>query len=83
MFGTGRFPYENERENMNETAYVYKPVATVVGMIADGMSVEGILKSFPDLEIGDITEALRLRKSVSAETSILKYLMKKEVYFIR
>ena len=34
------------------------PVATVVGMIADGMSEEGILKAFPDLEPEDIREAL-------------------------
>ena len=31
------------------------PVATVVGMIADGMSTEEILKAFPDLEREDIT----------------------------
>jgi len=35
------------------------PVATVVGMIADGMSTEEILKTFPDLEREDIQEALR------------------------
>ncbi|MHC1610377.1 MAG: DUF433 domain-containing protein [Candidatus Methanospirareceae archaeon] len=35
------------------------PVATVVGMVADGMSMEEILKSFPDLEREDIQEALR------------------------
>ncbi|MBE0516156.1 MAG: DUF433 domain-containing protein [Methanophagales archaeon] len=35
------------------------PVATVVGMIADGMSTEEILKAFPDLEPEDIQEALR------------------------
>ena len=35
------------------------PVATVVGMVADGMKEEEILKSFPDLEPGDIREALR------------------------
>jgi uncharacterized protein (DUF433 family) len=35
------------------------PVATVVGMVADGMKEEEILKSFPDLETGDIREALR------------------------
>ena len=35
------------------------PVATVVGMVADGMSTEEILKSFPDLEREDIQEALR------------------------
>ena len=35
------------------------PVATVVGMVADGMSDEEILKAFPDLEREDIQEALR------------------------
>ncbi|MBM3190121.1 MAG: DUF433 domain-containing protein [Chloroflexi bacterium] len=35
------------------------PVATVVGMIADGMTEEEILKAFPDLEREDIREALR------------------------
>ncbi len=35
------------------------PVATVVGMIADGMTVEEILMAYPDLEREDIQEALR------------------------
>lgn len=35
------------------------PVATVVGMVADGMSTDEILAGFPYLESGDITEALR------------------------
>ena len=35
------------------------PVATVVGMLADGMSADGILDTFPDLEPDDVTEALR------------------------
>ena len=34
------------------------PVATIVGMIADGMAEEEILKAFPDLEQEDIHEAL-------------------------
>ena len=34
------------------------PVATVVGMIADGMSEEEILKAYPDLETEDIHQAL-------------------------
>jgi len=34
------------------------PVATVVGMVADGMNEDEILKSFPDLEREDIREAL-------------------------
>ena len=35
------------------------PVATVVGMIADGMSVDEILGEFPYLEAEDIRQALR------------------------
>jgi uncharacterized protein (DUF433 family) len=35
------------------------PVATVVGMVADGMSVEEILADFPQLSGEDIAEALR------------------------
>jgi uncharacterized protein (DUF433 family) len=35
------------------------PVATVVGMIADGMAEDEILKAYPDLEREDLQEALR------------------------
>ena len=35
------------------------PVATVVGMVADGMSPQEILEAYPDLEADDIREALR------------------------
>lgn len=35
------------------------PVATVVGMVADGMTVEEILDDFDYLEREDIAEALR------------------------
>ncbi len=35
------------------------PVATVVGMVADGMTVEEIVADFPYLEPEDVTEALR------------------------
>ena len=35
------------------------PVATVVGMLADGMSDAEILASYPDLEAEDIREAMR------------------------
>jgi uncharacterized protein (DUF433 family) len=34
------------------------PVATVVGMVAAGMKEAAILKEYPDLEPGDIREAL-------------------------
>ncbi len=35
------------------------PVATVVAMVADGMSNDDILIEHPDLEIEDIREALK------------------------
>lgn len=34
------------------------PVATVVGMVADGMTERDILDAYPDLEAEDIREAL-------------------------
>jgi uncharacterized protein (DUF433 family) len=35
------------------------PVATVVGMVADGMSTGEILQELPDLEAEDVEQALR------------------------
>jgi uncharacterized protein (DUF433 family) len=35
------------------------PVATVVGMVADGIGEQEILVAYPDLEAEDIREALR------------------------
>jgi len=35
------------------------PVATIVGMIADGMGRKEILKAYPDLEEEDIKQALK------------------------
>jgi uncharacterized protein (DUF433 family) len=35
------------------------PVATVVGMVAEGMSTAEILADYPDLEPADVQEALR------------------------
>ncbi|MHB1538729.1 MAG: DUF433 domain-containing protein [Solirubrobacteraceae bacterium] len=35
------------------------PVASVIGMLADGMSNEEILGAYPDLETEDIREAMR------------------------
>ncbi len=35
------------------------PVATVLGMLADGMDEREILAAYPDLEAEDIREALR------------------------
>jgi uncharacterized protein (DUF433 family) len=35
------------------------PVATVVGMVADGMAGGEIVEAYPDLETADVQEALR------------------------
>jgi uncharacterized protein (DUF433 family) len=35
------------------------PVATVVAMVADGMSQDEVLAAYPDLQRDDIAEALR------------------------
>jgi uncharacterized protein (DUF433 family) len=35
------------------------PVATLVGMVSEGMTEDEILKAYPDLEREDIREALR------------------------
>ena len=46
------------------------PVATVVGMIADGMSADEILKDFPDLEHEDIREALQFAAEAVREREL-------------
>lgn len=46
------------------------PVATVVGMIANGMSEEEILNAFPDLEHKDIHEALQYASEAVREREI-------------
>ena len=35
------------------------PVATIVTMVADGMSEAEIVAAYPDLEVPDVREALR------------------------
>ncbi len=35
------------------------PVATVVGMLADGMGDQEVLVAYPDLEAEDLREAMR------------------------
>ena len=46
------------------------PVSTVVGMVAEGMTVEEILKAFPDLEREDIPEALQYAAEAVREREI-------------
>ena len=46
------------------------PVATVVGMVADGMSNAEILDAYPDLAPEDISEALRYAAEAVREREI-------------
>lgn len=46
------------------------PVATVVGMVADGMTEAEILEHYPDLELGDIREALRFASEAVREREL-------------
>jgi uncharacterized protein (DUF433 family) len=46
------------------------PVATVVGMVADGMSEADILAAYPDLAREDIREALRYAANAVREREL-------------
>jgi len=46
------------------------PVATVVAMVADGMTAEEILADLPDLERDDISEALRFAAETVREREL-------------
>ena len=46
------------------------PVATVVGMVADGANNETILEAYPDLEPEDISEALRYASEAVRERQL-------------
>ncbi len=46
------------------------PVATVVGMLAEGMTDEEILADYPDLEVGDIRAALEYAAEAVRERAL-------------
>ncbi len=46
------------------------PVATVVGMVAEGMTFEEILGAYPDLERDDIREALEYAAAAVREREL-------------
>jgi uncharacterized protein (DUF433 family) len=46
------------------------PVATVVGMIADGMTAAEVVEAYPDLEIADVQEALRYAAAAVREREL-------------
>jgi uncharacterized protein (DUF433 family) len=46
------------------------PIATVIGMIADGVTEKEILAAYPDLEREDIYEALRYAADAMREREL-------------
>ena len=46
------------------------PVATVVAMVADGMTTDGIVADLPDLENEDVAEALRYAAETVSERQL-------------
>ena len=46
------------------------PVATVVSMVADGMTEDEILKAYPDLEREDIRESLKFAAEAVREREL-------------
>jgi uncharacterized protein (DUF433 family) len=46
------------------------PIATVVGMVADGMTNQEIIDAYPDLEEKDIQEALRFAAEAVTEREL-------------
>ena len=46
------------------------PVATIVGMLADGMTHAEVLHDLPDLEVEDIHEALRFAAEAVREREL-------------
>lgn len=46
------------------------PVATVVGMVADGMTPDEIVDAYPDLEPADVQEALRYAAEALRERTL-------------
>jgi len=46
------------------------PVATIVGMVADGMTTPEILDAYPDLQDEDVREALRFAADAVREREL-------------
>ena len=46
------------------------PVASVVGMVSEGMTEADILRAYPDLELEDIREALRYAAAAVREREL-------------
>ena len=46
------------------------PVATIVGMVADGMSVDEIVAELPDLGVDDVRESLQFAAEAVRERQL-------------
>ncbi len=46
------------------------PVATIIGMLAEGMTEKEILEAYPDLELEDIREALKFAAEALEEREL-------------
>jgi uncharacterized protein (DUF433 family) len=46
------------------------PVASIIGMVADGVSSEDILAAYPDLQAEDIREALKFAADAVSEREL-------------
>lgn len=46
------------------------PVATVVGMVADGMGETDIVEAYPDLDADDVREAMRFAAEAVGEREL-------------
>jgi uncharacterized protein (DUF433 family) len=61
---------KNQMDGVPCIRHLRIPVATIVGMIADGMSAEEILEAYPDVEREDIREALYFAANAVKERQI-------------
>ena len=46
------------------------PVSTIIGMVADGMSVPEIVEAYPDLDSDDVAQALRYAAYLTKDREI-------------
>jgi uncharacterized protein (DUF433 family) len=61
---------KNQMDGVPCIRHLRIPVTTVVAMVADGMGINDILEAYPDIEKGDIKEALYYAASAVKERQI-------------
>jgi uncharacterized protein (DUF433 family) len=60
----------NQMDGLPCIRHLRIPVATIVGMVSEGMPEDEILKAYPDLEREDIREALRFAAEAVREREL-------------